>query len=159
MSEHGVRLSTLLTVGLLVLAVTAAITKLWVNAGNLPMAVPIAAMVVLVLLGAAVLRLGWALRGYQRGTRPHVDMLRAARTLALAQAAALTGAGLIGFYAGTAVGLLPDWDLRAYQNVLWHLLLGAVAASWVLGSGMRVQSWCRIPPGSDRGSEGVKPSA
>ncbi len=149
MNTRGIRPATLVTVLLLVLGISAALTRMWVNGGHIPSPVPTFALVLVVVLGSVVLWFGWSVRAYQRGSRPHVDMLRAARTLALAQAAALTGAALIGFYVGQSLGMLPDWDLRAYQRVLWRLLLGAAAGGWLVVAGLVVQNWCRIPPRLD----------
>jgi hypothetical protein len=42
-----------------------------------------------------------------------ISPLRAARTLVLAQAAALAGSALVGWYAAQALLLLPDLDIES----------------------------------------------
>ena len=81
-----------------------------------------------------------------RGNKADLNPIRAARSLALAQAGALTGAALIGLYAGQALGMAPDWDLQASRRLLWGYAGGLLAALWLLVAGLLAQSWCRIPP-------------
>ena len=126
--------------------VVALLTHRWMDSGRFPPAVPVAAVVLIAVLSGVVLWFGQAVRRYLRGTKANLSPIRAARTLALAQAAALTGSALVGLYAGQALGLLPDWDLQAAQRLLWGYAAGIAAATWLLVVGMVVQSWCRIPP-------------
>ncbi|MBK8468515.1 MAG: DUF3180 domain-containing protein [Candidatus Phosphoribacter sp.] len=76
--------------------------------------------------------------------------LRAARSLVLAQAAALTGAGLVGWYAAQAVALLPNLDVDSQRARLWLLLGHLVAGAVLVVSGLLAQRMCRIDddPGS-----------
>lgn len=73
-----------------------------------------------------------------------LNPLRAARSLVLAQAAALTGAGLLGWYAAQALTILPDIDVDS-QRARFTLLLGHSAAAVVLVvSGLLAQRMCRL---------------
>ena len=62
----------------------------------------------------------------------------------LAQAAALTGAGVLGFYAAQVVLLVPDIDLPSYQTLFWRLLALCAGALLLAAAGMATQRMCRI---------------
>lgn len=131
---------------LFVAGLVALLTRRLMQSGTFPPRVPMAAVILIAILGIVVLWFGWAVRGYLRGRKADLNAIRAARTLALAQAAALTGAALMGLYAGQALGLAPDWDLKAAQRLLRGYALGLGASAWLLLAGLLAQSWCRIPP-------------
>lgn len=147
--DAGLRWRVPLVFAVFVAVLSALLTKRWIDAGNFPPRVPWLTVVLLVAISALVLWFGAAVRAYQRGHKAELSPIRAARTLALAQAAALTGAALAGFYAGQAVALLPDRDLNAVSDLLWRFAIGVGAGLLVMVSGMIAQSWCRIPPPSD----------
>jgi hypothetical protein len=109
-----------------------------------------------VLLGAMavlVVSAGLPVRRFLRGeARKSLNPMRAARTLVLAQAAALTGAGVLGWYAGQLAHALADLDLPDYHTVLWRLL-GACAGALALAvAGMATQRMCRVEPPRDQES-------
>lgn len=81
--------------------------------------------------------------------------LRAARSLVLAQAAALTGAGLLGWYAAQALVLVPDLDVDSQRSRLWLLVGHALAAVVLIASGLLAQRICRIDP-PDSGDPGER---
>lgn len=81
--------------------------------------------------------------------------LRAARSLVLAQAAALTGAGLLGWYAAQALSLLPDLDVDSQRSRMWLLIGHALAALVLIVSGLVAQRICRIDP-PDPGGPGER---
>ncbi|ADG73543.1 conserved hypothetical protein [Cellulomonas flavigena DSM 20109] len=151
MSATRVRTLVLVAVG--VAAVTWWVMQMAVGRGAAtPPDVPWLVVAVELLIGAVVLSMGWAVRQYQRGKRPTLDPVRAARTAVLAKASCYTGALLTGWYGGQALSLLTDADVpgsleRAAAAGL--ATLGAV----VLGAvGVVVEHWCRIPPPDAEGS-------
>ncbi len=83
----------------------------------------------------------------------HVHPLYAARILALAQATALTGAVVLGWYGAQVVRLLPDSDIPSQQEDILRLAALGVGAVLVSGAGLLVQRWCRVDRG-DRGDRG-----
>lgn len=102
--------------------------------------------VVLVVLVALVLWSGWQVRAYQRGVRrAGFSALRAARILSLAQAAALTGAAVSGWYLGHLAILLPDRDLTPYARQVVPLLVTIAVGVVLAVTGLVVQRWCRLP--------------
>jgi hypothetical protein len=81
--------------------------------------------------------------------------LRAARSLVLAQAAALTGAGLLGWYAAQILVLLPNLDVDSQRGRMWLLVGHGVAAIALVVSGLLAQRICRIDP-PDAGDPGER---
>lgn len=111
--------------------------------------VPWVVDVAILVLAAIVLWLGWAVRAYQKGDRPTLDGLRAARTLVLAKAASLTGALLGGWYLAQVLVVLPDLAIEARRD---HAVAAGVAAlcSLVLAVvGVVVERFCELPPPGD----------
>ena len=87
------------------------------------------AIAVMVFLGASLLVAGWQVRKVRDG-RPDgtVSALRAARTLVLAQAAALTGSVLVGWYIANVLVLLPNADVQSQRDRILPFVLHAVVA-------------------------------
>jgi len=84
-----------------------------------------------------------------RATRP-VNPLYAARVLALAQAAALAGAAIVGWYVAQVLMLVPDADIPSQQLQMLTLGVLALAAAGLAAVGLVVQRWCRLED-DDRG--------
>jgi hypothetical protein len=74
----------------------------------------------------------------------------------LAQAAALTGAGVLGFYGAELLIVLPDLDIPSYSALAWRLAALCAGALLLASSGMAVQRMCRIDRGDrdERGGRG-----
>lgn len=140
--------------------------------------VTVLGVVVLRLLGATVPNPGWAgvllllfmavgvyfaalpvKRMREKRVAPPGSALRAARALVLAQAAALTGAGLLGWYAAQALVLVPDLDVDSQRSRWWLLLGHAVAAVVLVVSGLLAQRMCRIDPPASGDSGQRSPTA
>lgn len=117
--------------------------------GGLPPQVPWLVTAVLVVLAGIVLWLGLAVRQYQRGKRPDLDPIRAARTAVLGKAAAFTGSLLAGWYGAQVLVLLDDLANEPLRT--GALTAGAATlASLVLGVvGFVVERFCRLPPPED----------
>lgn len=107
-------------------------------------------LVPLVGLTALVLVMAWQIRRYVRGKgtlRPSPQ--RGRGTLVGAQAAALGGAALLGWYAANALVHLPNADIPSQRSLLVLGLVHAGAALALSIAGYVGQAWCRIPPGED----------
>lgn len=153
----GIRVTTLALTGLVVL-VLAWLVMRWVEGttGNIPDPGWVGAAAML-FLGGGVLVAGWQVRKFRDGTpSPSMTALRAARTLVLGQAAALTGAALSGWYAAIVLVLLPDADVESQRSRLWPFALHVVVALALAVAGMVVQRWCRVRP-RDEGDEDELP--
>lgn len=107
-------------------------------------------LVPLVALTVLVLTMSWQIRRYVRGKgalRPSPQ--RGRGTLVGAQAAALGGAALLGWYLANAVVHLPNADVPSQRvHLVWALVHAGAALALSL-AGYVGQAWCRIPPGED----------
>jgi hypothetical protein len=101
-------------------------------------------------MAALVIAAGLPVRRFLRGeARKTLNPVRAARTLVLAQAAALTGAGLLGWYAAQAALAVADLTLPGYRSVLGQLVAVGLSALVLMVAGMVTQRMCRVDPPSD----------
>lgn len=150
---RGLRWSQLGALALLVGLLSWLGWRLYLNAGHLLGPSSWVSSVLLVAMAALVLSSGLPVRRFLRGeARKPLSPIRAARTLVLAQAAALTGSGLVGWYAAQALHALADLSLPDYHRVLWQVLAACAAAVLLTGAGMATQRMCRVdpPPRDDR---------
>lgn len=103
----------------------------------------------LLVLAVLVLWAASAVRSYLRGRRPSLDPLRAARTAALAKAAALTGALLTGWYAGQVLLTLAHLQIEAQQGRAWSAGAATVGAVVLAVVGLVAERFCELPPPGD----------
>jgi len=119
--------------------------RFYLNAGHLLAPASWVSPVLLVLMAVLVFAAGLPVRRFLRGrATKSLSPIRAARTLVLAQAAALTGSAVLGWYAAQAAHALADVDLPGYRDVLWRLLALCGAALVLAVAGMVTQRMCRI---------------
>lgn len=159
-TPQGVRVRLLLVVALVVGALSwIGLTLLAQGGGELP-PVSWAGAPILLAVAVGIVLAGRPVRRLVQGTatRP-VHPLYAARVLSLAQAAALTGAAVLGWYAAQVVRLLPDVDVTSQQQEVVVLVGLGLCALLVAAAGLLVQRWCRIDDDRDRrdGREGRDP--
>lgn len=139
---QGIRVRLVLIVGLVAAALSWIVLRL--AGGGVP-APSWVGLAVFVVIGAGLLAAGLQVRRLVQGTaKSPVSPLYAARVLALAQAAALAGAAVCGWYLASVVVVLPDIDVESQRSLAVQLAVLAVAAAAVSGIGLLVQSWCRI---------------
>jgi len=149
-SPHGVRLRLLAAVALVAGIVCWIGLALWEIGGHLLPPASWAALPILVAVAIGLVLVGRPVQRLVAGTTTKpVHPLYAARILALAQAAALTGAVALGWYAAQIVRLLPDSDILSQQQDILRLALLGVGAVLVSSAGLLVQRWCRVD--DDRG--------
>jgi hypothetical protein len=149
-SRPGLQVTTVIIVGLVALILSWFGVRWWVASGHSIVDPGWWGLVAMVFLGGGIIVAGTQVRNYRDG-RSGVAMtaLRAARTLVLGQAAALTGAALAGWYTGNVLVLLPDADIDSQLSRIWVLLAHAVVAVLLAVAGMLVQRWCRVRPRHD----------
>jgi hypothetical protein len=134
----------------LVLAVVAADAsylglRIWTGQGGVLPATSWGALIVLVFMACGVFFAGLPVRRFLRGqARKPLNPVRAMRTLVLAQAAALTGALVTGWYLAQILVLLPLFDIPSRRTAV--VRLAALAAGGVLMSvaGLVAQAMCRV---------------
>ena len=145
--REGLRITTLVIVSLVAVILGWVGMKWWVSSGH---AVPDpgwVGLVVMAFLGGGVLVAGFQVRQIRDGrSQTPMSPLRAARTLVLGQAAALTGAVLTGWYASNALVVLPDIDVASQLARMWPLLAHMGVAILLAVAGMGTQAMCRIKP-------------
>lgn len=125
--------------------------RLYLNAGNLLGPASWVSSVLLVVMAVLVIGAGLPVRRFLRGeARKPLSPIRAARTLVLAQAAALTGAGVFGWYVAQVAHAAAELDLSGYRALLWQLLALCAAALVLTTAGMVTQRMCRVDPPEDR---------
>ena len=148
---RGVRPAVLVMVGLVVGGVGWLVLRLLSAQGSSVPSVGWFSSVVILLASGVVLAGGYQVKKLQSGTagpRP-VSMVRAARTVVLAQAAALTGAAVVGWYAAQVLFYLPDLDVTSVRERMWPILATMAAGFGLAIAGLVAQRWCRIDD-SDR---------
>ena len=146
----GVRATTLVLAAV-VMTVLAWLVLRLVASGGSPVPEPgwVGAAAML-FLGGGLLVAGRQVRKVRDGSpNPAITPLRAARTLVLGQAGALTGSVLIGWYLANVLVLLPDADVDSQRGRIWPFLLHALVALLLAVAGMVVQAWCRLRPRDD----------
>jgi hypothetical protein len=108
--------------------------------------VPWIVILALVALAGVVFWEGWLVRSYQRGRKPDLDALRAARAFVLGKAAALTGSLLVGWYASQFLVVLGDLSIDARRTKGVDALYAAAAALVLAVVGVVVERFCQLPP-------------
>lgn len=103
----------------------------------------------LLVLAVLVLWAASGVRSYLRGRRPSLDALRAARTVALAKAASLTGALLTGWYAGQVLLTLPHLHVETQQGRAWSAGVAALSSVVLAVAGVVAERFCELPPPGD----------
>jgi hypothetical protein len=148
---RGLRLSHLLGVALVVGGLSWIGWRLYLDRGGLLPPSSWVSSVLLVVMAALVFAAGLPVRRFLKGRATKtLSPIRAARTLVLAQAAALTGAGVLGYYAAQAALVLPDIDIPSYGSLIWRLGALCLGALLLAAAGMAAQRMCRIDSGDDR---------
>ena len=152
---HGLRWAQLAGITLVVGLLSWLGWRLYLNAGHLLGPASWVSAVMLVAMAVLVVGAGLPVRRFLRGeARKPLSPIRAARTLVLAQAAALTGSGVLGWYAAQVAHALGDVDLPGYRDLLWRLLALCFASLVLTTAGMLTQRMCRVDP-PDRGRDGA----
>ena len=149
----GLRWTQLAATALVVGAVSWIGWRIYLNTGALLGPASWISSVLLLVMAVLVVGAGLPVRRFLRGEADKpLSPIRAARTLVLAQAAALTGAGVLGWYAAQAAHALAELSLPGYRDLLWRLLALCVSAVVLAAAGMLTQRMCRVDPPA-RGDE------
>jgi prepilin signal peptidase PulO-like enzyme (type II secretory pathway) len=150
--RDGIRVQTLVLAALLSGAGGFVVGVVITRDGSLLPWPPLIAGLLLVVMGGLVLWLARPVRRYLQGraTVP-LDPIQAARTVVLAQAAALTGAAASGWFVGQLAVLVRDLTLVANQERVLPFVLMLAASVALAVAGMVAQHWCRVEPPDDAG--------
>lgn len=123
---------------------------LWRRWGNELPQLPWVGLFPLGVVVLAVLAGGWQVRRYLAGEgRSRPSPQRARGTLVAAQASALGGGALLGWYLANVLVHLPNADVPSVREALWRAAASAGVALALALVGLLVQLWCRLPPPED----------
>ncbi len=125
------------------------ITRVAIGDGYTPMAVPVTLPLVCAVGGATALVFAWPVRQFQRGKRPGLDPLRAARAAVFAQACAYAGVLLASGSIGYAIGVAAQWEHGPRREVAISALIAALGGLALLAAGAIAEHWCRTKPPED----------
>lgn len=154
--SSGVRATVVALVAVASTAVCVLLLRGWQQLGNGVPDVPWIATAPLGLLILLVLVTGWQVRRYARFRRTEDKTVRAPQrisperargTLVAAQAAALGGGALIGWYLAIALLHLPNADVLSVRDQAIRAAVCAGVALLLAVAGLLAQHWCRLPPG------------
>lgn len=155
---RGVTIRMVLLVGLVVTAFAYLALRAWTGQGGALPQASWAALIVLVFMASGVFFSGLPVRRFLRGraTKP-LNPIRAMRTLVLAQASALTGAMVTGWYLAQVLVLLPDFDVQSRRVLGLTLMAMAGGGVLMVVAGLVVQAMCRVdtpdPDGDDESDD------
>lgn len=147
---RGVSTRLVLLLGVSVAAIAYLGLRIWTGQGGLLPAASWGAVIVLVFMACGVFFAGLPVRRFLRGqAKKSLNPMRAMRTLVLAQAAALTGALVTGWYLAQVLVLLPDFDIESVRAVI--VRVAALTAGGVLMAvaGLVAQAMCRVDKSDD----------
>ncbi len=130
-----------------------AITRIAASNGYTPLTIPWTVEVVSVAAAVITLAFGWQVRQYQRGKRPSLSAIRAARTVVLAQASAYAGAVLAGGYGGYGFGVALEWSHEPRREVAISALVAAASGLVLLVAGAIAEHWCRTGGDDDEDAQ------
>ncbi|WP_162308208.1 DUF3180 domain-containing protein [Segeticoccus rhizosphaerae] len=154
-NESGVSIRVTVLVALVVGLLAYVGLRLVVDSGHELPQTSWLGVALLVLMAAVMLAAGWEIRRYLGGDSERMPTpQRARRTVVAAQASALGGAVVTGYYAALAVILVPNADVSSVLDGLYRALALCGAAILLAVVGHVVQAWCRIPHDHDDDPKG-----
>src|SRR5664279_6069467 len=119
---RGITIRAVLVIGLVATALGYLVLRIWTQQGGALPPAPWGALVVLVFMACGVFFAGLPVRRFLRGqAKKPLNPVRAMRTVVLAQASALTGAVVTGWYLAQVLVLLPNFDIASVRSMAWKL--------------------------------------
>jgi Protein of unknown function (DUF3180) len=151
---RGISIRFVLLLGLAVAALAYPGLRVWTGRGHELPPTSWGSVIVLVFMAFGVFFAALPIRRFLRGeARKPFNPLRAMRTLVLAQAAALTGALVAGWYLAQVLVLWPDLDIGSVRAVALRLAASVAAGVLLAMAGLLAQAMCRVDE-VDKGDKG-----
>jgi hypothetical protein len=142
---RGVTVRLVLLVGFVSTVLGYLTLRVWTEQGGALPPAPWGALIVLVFMACGVLFAGLPVRRFLRGqSKKTLNPIRAMRTVVLAQASALTGALVFGWYVSQILLVLPDFDIVSRRVLVWRLSALAAGGVLMVVAGLVVQAMCRV---------------
>jgi len=144
---RGVTTRLLLLLGACVTVLGYLMLQIWTGRGGATPPASWGSLLVLVASSGGVILAGLPVRRFLRGraSKP-LNPLRAMRTAVLAQASAMAGAVVAGWYLAQLLAQLPDFDVASRRALVWKLAALATGGVLMAISGCVAQSMCRLDP-------------
>jgi Na+/proline symporter len=150
---RGVSVRLVLFVGLAATGFAYLGLRIWDLQSSLFLQTSWISLIVLVFMACGVFFAGLPVRRFLRGqSKKSLNPMRAMRTLVLAQAAALTGALVSGWYLAQVLVLLPDFDIESRRTLVLRLAALSVGGALLAVAGLLTQRMCRVDK-SDEGDD------
>jgi Protein of unknown function (DUF3180). len=147
---RGVSIRLVLFLGLAATGFAYLGLRIWDVQDSLVLQTSWGALIVLVFMASGVFFAGLPVRRFLRGqARKSLNPMRAMRTLVLAQAAALTGALVAGWYLAQALVLLPDFDIQSRRTLVLRLAALGAGGGLLAVAGLLTQRMCRVDKADD----------
>lgn len=126
----------------------------WATRNGYPTpSLPLSSLLTIAAVVAVTLVFGLRVRRWRAGNRKKIlDPILAARTVVLAQATAYAGALTTGWHVGILLDQLTLVGVRSNLGPVWGSLAVIVAGLAMIGIGLIVESFCRLPPDDEAGS-------
>jgi hypothetical protein len=148
---RGVSVRLVLFVGLAATGFAYLGLRIWDLQNSLFLQTSWISLIVLVFMACGVFFAGLPVRRFLRGqSKRSLNPMRAMRTLVLAQAAALTGGLVAGWYLAQVLVLLPDFDIESRRTLVLRLAALSAGGALLAVAGLLTQRMCRV----DKGDEG-----
>jgi hypothetical protein len=142
---RGITIRAVLVIGLVATALGYLVLRIWTQQGGALPPAPWGALVVLVFMACGVFFAGLPVRRFLRGrSKKTLNPIRAMRTVVLAQASALTGALVAGWYVAQILVVLPDFDIASVRSFAWRLAALSAGGILMVVAGFLVQAMCRV---------------
>jgi Protein of unknown function (DUF3180) len=142
---RGVTIRLVLLLGLVATAFAYLVLRIWAGQGGTMPLASWGALIVLVFMACGVFFAGLPIRRFLRGkAKKSLNPMRAMRTVVLAQATALTGALVTGWYLAQILVLLPDFDIASVRSLAWRLAALAAGGALMVVAGLVTQAMCRV---------------
>ena len=153
---RGVTVRLVFLVGFVAIALGYLVLRVWTDQGGALPPAPWGALILLVFMACGVVFAGLPVRRFLRGrAKKTLNPIRAMRTVVLAQASALTGALVTGWYLAQMLVVLPDFDIASVRSLAWRLAALAAGGVLMVVAGLVVQAMCRV----DKDSRGENKDA
>lgn len=150
---RGVSVRLVLFVGLAVAGFAYLGLRIWDLQNSLLLQTSWISLIVLVFMAVGVFFAGLPVRRFLRGqAKKSLNPMRAMRTLVLAQAAALTGGLVSGWYLAQVLVLLPDFDIESRRTLVLRLAALSAGGALLAVAGLLTQRMCRVDK-SDEGQD------